>query len=108
MLRQVSNQVFNWLLQSKQFAHNKEMFLLQNKSAQVVKDLLTDMLNHQTHIDRSFAALRAPIGGYTDDQIRLFLHEIGGKKVAREDSSEWWYLLSRQNERIAKRQATGA
>jgi nitrogen fixation-related uncharacterized protein len=99
---------FNWLLQSKQFEHNKEMFLLQNKSAETVKALLIDMLNHRSYTDRSFTALKAPIGGYSDDEVRQFLHEVGAKKVTREDGSEWWYLLSRQEERIAKKQAADA
>ena len=98
----------NWLLQYKQFKHNKEMLSLQNKSAETVKTLLTDMLNHRTYTDRSFDALKAPIGGYSDDKIRQFLHEIGAKKVSRDDGSEWWHLLSRQDERILKRQVSNA
>jgi hypothetical protein len=92
----------NFFLQSKQFIHNKEMFSLQNRSSETVKILLTDMLNHRSYIDRSFDALKSPIGGYSDDEIRQFLHEIGAKKVSRDDA-EWWYLLSRQDERIAKK-----
>ncbi len=99
---------FNWFGQNRQFEHNKEMFLLQNKSAETVKALLVDMLNHRSYTDRSFAALKAPIGGYSDDEVRQFLHEIGAKKATREDGLEWWYLLSRQEERIAKKQATNA
>lgn len=99
---------FSLLLQSKQFAHNKEMFLLQNQSAETVKALLVDMLNHRSYTDRSFTALTAPIGGYSDDEIRQFLHEVGAKKATREDGSEWWYLLSRHAERLSKKQATNA
>jgi hypothetical protein len=96
---------FNWLLQARQFQHNREMFLLQNRSSEVVKSMLTEMLNHRSHIDRSFEALSAPIGGFSDDDIRQLLHEIGAKKSIRDDGTEWWYLLSRQDERIAKRRA---
>jgi len=97
--------LFNLHAQRRQFEHNKEMFLLQNRSAEVVKQLLSDMLNHKTNIDRSFSALRTPIGGFTDDQIRVFLHDIGAKKVPRDDGAEWWYLLARQEERLARKQA---
>ena len=97
--------LFNFHAQRRQFEHNKEMFLLQNRSAEVVKQLLSDMLNHKSHIDRSFSALRAPIGGYSDDQIRVFLHDIGAKKVSRGDGTEWWYLLARQDERVARKQS---
>jgi hypothetical protein len=100
--------LFNLLLQQKQFRHNKEMFLLQNKSSEIVKGFLIEMLSHKSYTDRSFAALKAPIGGYSDDEIRQLLHEVGARKTNREDGSEWWYLLSRQEERIAKRQARDA
>lgn len=97
--------LFNLLLQQKQFRHNKEMFRLQNQGTEIVKGFLTEMLSHRSYTDRSFAALKAPIGGYRDDEIRQLLHEVGAKKTTRDDGSEWWYLLSRQDERIAKKQA---
>ena len=61
---------FNWLLQSRQFAHDKEMFLLQNKSGVMVKSVLQEMLNHKSYTDRSFLALKERVGGFSDDQIR--------------------------------------
>ncbi len=94
---------FSWLLQSRQFAHDKEMFLLQNRSAEMVKATLQEMLNHKSYTDRSFVALKERVGGYSDDEIRKFLHEIGAKRTSRnEGSEEWWYLSSRHEERIAK------
>ncbi len=100
---------FNWLLQKRQFAHEKEMFLLQNKSSVMVQSVLQEMLNHKSYTDRSFLALKERVGGFSDDQIRQFLHEIGAKKTSRSDGSdgseEWWYLASRQEERNAKRAA---
>jgi hypothetical protein len=96
---------FNLLLQNKQFKHNKEMFLLQNKGTEIIKNFLTEMLSHSSYTDRSFSALKAPIGGYSEDEIRQLLHEVGAKKTSRDDGTEWWYLLSRQDERKAKRQA---
>jgi len=98
----------NLLLQQKQFKHNKEMFLLQNRGAEIIKSFLTEMLSHATNTDRSFSALKTPIGGYSDDEIRQFLHEAGAKRTSRDDGTEWWYLLSRQDERIAKKQARNA
>ncbi len=95
---------FNWLLQTRQFSHENEMFLLQNKSSIMVKSVLTEMLNHRTYTDRSFSALKERVGGYSDDQIRQFLHEIGAKKTSRDNGAEeWWYLASREQERIAKK-----
>ncbi len=79
------------------------MYLLQNQSSEVVKSLLTEMLSHKSYTDRSFEALKRPIGGYTDNEVRQLLHEIKAKKVSRKDGSEWWYLLSREDERIQNR-----
>ena len=96
----------NWLLQKNQFRHNIDMIRIQNKSADFVKELLTEMLNHRSYTDRSFTALKIPIGGYTDDEIRKFLHDVDAKKTIRDDGSEWWYLKSRNEERIAKKMTT--
>ena len=97
--------LFNLLLQRNQFNHNKEMFFLQNKATEIIKNFLTEMLSHRSYTDRSFSALKAQIGGYSDDEIRQLLHEVGAKKASHEDGTEWWYLLSRQEERVAKKQA---
>ena len=59
--------IISYFLQSGQFKHSKEMFLLQNKSAETVKNILNDMLNHRSYTDRSFSSLKNPIGGYSDD-----------------------------------------
>ncbi len=97
--------LFNWLLQTRHFNHTKEMFLLQNQSREVVKGLLVDMLTHPSFTDRSFEALRRPIGGYSDNDIRQFLHEVGARRTKRDDGKEWWYLVSRSTERIEKRKS---
>ena len=93
------------LIQREQFKHDKEMFQLSNKGTGMVKKILIEMLNHRNQVDRSFSALKTPIGGYSDDEIRKLLIEVGAKKVDREDHSEWWYLLERQDEHISKKQA---
>ena len=97
----------NYCLQKSQFKHNKEMFFLQNKSEEEVKEILKDMLNHRVNIDRSFNALKRRIGGFSDEEIRKLLHEIPAIKVTRskDDNSEWWYLKERGQERIDKRKS---
>lgn len=92
--------VINYLLQRGRFKHQKDMFLLENQSKEVVKELLDEMLNHRRYTDRKFAALKKPIGGYSDDEIRQLLHELKAKKIER-DGEEWWYLITREEERIA-------
>jgi hypothetical protein len=86
----------NWIQQSRQFAHDREMFTLKNKSADMVKAILAEMLNHRRYVERSFEALKKSVGGYSDEAIRQFLHEIGARRTERDDGAEeWWYLTSR-------------
>ena len=95
--------LFNLILQGRQFSHNKELFLLQNKSKEQAKEILEEMLNNTKYVDRSFAALKGKIGGFSDDEIRKILLEIGAIKTTRkEDDSEWWYLKERRDERNNK------
>lgn len=98
--------VAGWLQQGRRFRHDEKMYSLGNRGPDTVKAFLTEMLSHKKFTDRSFEALSSAIGGYTDDQIRQFLHEIGAKKATRDNGmKEWWYLVSRSDERIAKRAA---
>lgn len=91
----------NWIQQSRQFAHDREMFTLKSKSADMVKAILAEMLNHRRYVERSFEALKKSVGGYSDEAIRQFLHEIGARRTERDDGAEeWWYLTSRQQERV--------
>lgn len=94
----------NWWIQSRQFKHEERMHVLQNQSRESVKAILLEMLNHKIHTDRSFLAMRERIGGFTDDELRQILHEIGARKASRNDGAEeWWYLDSRKQERIDKK-----
>jgi len=95
--------VINWIQQSRQLAHDKEMFTLKNKSADMVKAILAEMLNHRRYVERSFEALKKSVDGYSDEAIRQFLQEIGARRTERDDGAEeWWYLTSRQQERVAR------
>ena len=102
----VATGMFNYLMQKRQFSHDKEMYLLQNQSAENVKALLKEMLSHKSYTDRSFDALKKAVGGYSEDEIRQLLHEISAKKTSRNNGTEeWWYLAEREQERIAKRKS---
>jgi len=101
----------SWVMQSRQFKHEIKMFEISNKGKESVKAVLLEMLNHKSYTDRSFWALRERVGGFSDDELRQMLHEIGARKTSREDGSqEWWYLESRAQERREKKakRAVGA
>ncbi|MFM9836405.1 MAG: hypothetical protein ACKVOA_09930 [Methylophilaceae bacterium] len=94
----------NLIIQRRQHNHEKNMRSQENKSEDMVKSILEELLNHKSYTDRSLSALKQRIGGYSDDEIRQFLHEVGAVKTSRKnDSQEWWYLKSREKERIANK-----
>ncbi len=98
--------IINYLLQLSQFKHNKEMFLMQNLSKEQVKEILLDLLNHQTYTDRSFSTINKRVRGFTDDELRQLLHEVGARPSSRTDGDgEWWYLKEREAERNEKKKA---
>lgn len=88
----------SWLLQRWQHKHEKDMWLLEHQGPEMVKEHLLEMLNHRTYTDRSFKSLRRGIGGYTDDQVRVFLHEVGARKVTKGEEDSW-YLVAREGDR---------
>lgn len=91
----------NYGLQKRQFQHNLDMFRLENQSKETVKDILSDLLWHKKFIERSLNALKQNIGGYSEDEIRQLLHEVGAVKTTRKkDGTEWWYLKEREEERL--------
>lgn len=89
----------NYLLQNSQFNHNIKMFRLQNLSRELVKEHLEELLNHRTYTDREFTTIRKRIGAFSDDELRVLLVEIGGKKSQNKKGKETWYLKTRETER---------
>ena len=96
--------IINYFLQKGQFKHNKEMFVLQNQSTEVVKSLLAEKLSNESYTDRSFEALKQPIGGYSDDEVRQLLHEIGerGFQAKMEQNRGICFLEKRRGQRDGK------
>lgn len=73
-----------------------------NLSEIKAKEILEDTLSHRSFTDRSFFTLTNRVGGFTDDQVRRLLLEIGAQKVmySKREHKEWWYLKERSGERI--------
>ena len=91
------------VMQKKQISHEVSMYKQSNLGKDSVKTILLEMLNHRNYIERSYWALRERVGGFTDDELRQILHEIGARRTSRSDGlEEWWYLHSRENERRRK------
>ena len=84
--------------------HAEKMYKIKNQGAENIKELLLEMLNHRKYIDRTFDALKKRIGGYSDEEIRKFLMDVGAQKVRNNKNDvEMWYLTNRQEERIARK-----
>jgi hypothetical protein len=65
-------------------------------------------LMHEGYTYRSFETLKKHLGGFEEDELRKILVRAGAVRVFRDDGSEWWRLLSRMEEYIAKRDTKGA
>lgn len=89
----------NYLLQLSQFKHNKEMYVLENMSKEKVKEYLVELLNHKKYPERKFVTLRKRIGAYSDDELRVFLAEVGAVTSKSKKGEELWYLKERNSER---------
>ena len=63
----------------------------------------TRLLKHRSFTDRSFKAIAKALGGWDNDpdELRKILVRAGAIRTFK-DKEEWWYLLSRTDERIKK------
>lgn len=92
-------------LQTRQFKHEERMYQIASLGRGAIKAILLEVLNHKSYTDRSFSALRERVGGVTNDELRQILHELWARKTSRNSGEEeWWYLDTRSEERIEKRE----
>lgn len=68
------------------------------------------LLRHKSFVERRFDAIKNELGGWDneEDELRKILVRAGAVRTFRktnEGKEEWWYLLSREKERIARKQA---
>lgn len=93
------------------FAVNRQLFKHQilamreqYKTEFMAEETARHFLSHRSYTDRSFEVLKKHLGGFEEDELRKILVRAGAVRVYRDDNSEWWYLLSRTDERIEKKQ----
>ena len=60
-------------------------------------------LRHKGYTDRRFETIKKHLGGWDNepDELRKILVKAGAVRVFKDDE-EWWYLLSRGDERLQK------
>ena len=94
-----------YLLNKQQHAHQLAALRQQYKTDFMAEETARHFLSHKSYTDRSFETLSKNLGGFGDDELRKILVRAGAIRTFREDGTEWWRLLSRMDEYIAKKQA---
>ncbi|WP_196160826.1 hypothetical protein [Reinekea sp. G2M2-21] len=65
--------------------------------------IIRDMLNHKRFVERSFRAIRSRVPGYTDNELRRLLLEMGAIRIMKSRLAgrfeERYVLKERWNER---------
>jgi len=67
------------------------------------------LLKHSNFVERSFQAIQNELGGWDEepDELRQILVRAGAVRTFRtngDQKEEWWYLLSREKERIKRKE----
>lgn len=92
-----------YLLNKQLHAHQLAALKQQYKTDFMAEETARHFLSHKSYTDRSFETLSKNLGGFTDDELRKILVRAGAIRTFRDDGTEWWRLLSRMDEFIAKR-----
>ncbi len=93
----------SYLLNRQQFRHQLQVLKEQHKTEYMAEETAKHFLSHKSFTDRSFEALKKHLGGFSDDELRKILVRAGSIRTYRDDGSEWWRLLSRMDEFIARK-----
>lgn len=86
------------------FSLNKEKY----KRETMAESAARKLLSHKGYTDRSFRAISVLLGGWDEkpDDLRQILVRAGAIRIYREshqgEKEEYWYLLSREKERVLK------
>ena len=86
-----------------QFSDQLALLREEYKSEFMAEEAARHYLSNANYTDRSFTHLENRLGGYSGDELRRLLVRAGAVRIFRADGSEWWRLLSRNDEAIARR-----
>jgi hypothetical protein len=92
----------SWLLQKDRASADLRIALEAVKTEHMAEQAVRYFLSHRGYTDRSFELLRTRLGGFDDDELRRLLVRSGAVRFFRQNGTEWWRLLSRQDEVIAR------
>lgn len=86
----------------QQFKHQIKALREEHKTEFMAETTVRHFLSHKSYTDRSFDVLVKHLGGFEEDDLRKILVRAGAVREYHSDGTEWWYLLSREGERIDK------
>jgi len=84
----------------QQFKHQIKALNEEHKTEFMAETTARHFLSHKSYTDRSFDVLVKHLGGFEEDELRKILVRAGAVREYHSDGTEWWYLLSREDERI--------
>ena len=99
----IAGGLITYLTQKAQFKNELLRIREENRTEFQADHTALHFLSHASYTDRSFETLKKHLGGFEDDELRKILVRAGAIRTFREDQSEWWRLLSRMDEYIAKK-----
>jgi hypothetical protein len=94
-----------WMLQKDRVTADLKIALEAVKTEHMAEQAVRYFLSHKGYTDRSFELIQKRIGGFEGDELRRLLVRAGAVRFFRSDKTEWWRLLERQGEAIAKARA---
>jgi hypothetical protein len=94
-----------WWLQKDRASMDFRIALEAIKTEYMAEKTAQYFLSNQRYTDRSFDLLSKRLGGFEENELRKILVRAGAIRYIRKDGSEFWRLLSREPEAIAKARA---
>lgn len=95
--------IISYQINRQQHRNQMEVLRLQNKTDYMAEETVRHFLKNDKWVDRSFDVIRKHVGGFDDNELRKILVRAGAIRIFREDGSEWWSLLERQEEKYSKK-----
>ncbi len=102
LLGVITGGIISWWLQKDRADSDLRIALEAVKTEHMAEKTAQFFLSHKGYTDRSFDLLSKRLGGFEDNELRRILVRAGAVRYIRDDGSEWWRLLSRSSEAIAK------
>lgn len=93
----------SWLLQKDRASADLKIAIEAVKTEHMAERAVRHFLSHKGYTDRSFELLQKRIGGFEENELRRLLVRAGAVRYIRADGTEWWRLIERQGEVIARK-----